>query len=92
MAEPIKELSGTAHILVGERMVVVVGEDQSKICRRCHHKLKDDNSIKLGFGKICYLKYMQSKKSYLFEIEGGETNDSRKSNWRDCWFKKSTRR
>lgn len=44
----------------------------NSICRRCHRRLRDIESIKLGFGKVCYEKYNQSKKNYLFEIERGE--------------------
>lgn len=50
------------------------------LCRRCHRKLKDADSIKLGFGKICYTKYKQSTKNYLFELKGGELNESGKCN------------
>lgn len=39
------------------------------ICRRCHRKLKDENSKKLGFGKVCYQKYLKRKRYYLFEME-----------------------
>jgi len=64
-------------------MVVAVEEELSNLkntnlCRRCHRKLKDEESIKLGFGRICYNKYKQSKKIYLFELEGGDTNGDRK--------------
>lgn len=60
-------------------MVAEVEEEKStsmntNLCRRCHRKLKDEESIKLGFGRICYLKYKQSKKAYLFELEGGDIN------------------
>lgn len=45
-------------------------EKSNVICKRCHRKLKDENSKKLGFGKICYEKYMKRKRSYLFEMDG----------------------
>ena len=46
-------------------------ENQIKYCKRCHRKLKDEKSKELGFGKVCYKKYMQinQKKNYLFEVE-----------------------
>ena len=40
------------------------------ICKRCHRKLKDEKSKELGFGKVCYQKYLNKKKSYLFDMEG----------------------
>lgn len=44
------------------------------ICKRCHRKLKDEKSKELGFGKVCYKKYLSRKKVYLFEME--ETNET----------------
>ena len=46
-------------------------EKRNNYCKRCHRKLKDDKSKELGFGKICYMKYLQSKnkKVYLFNME-----------------------
>lgn len=50
-------------------MVEIMVEDISKkLCTRCHRELKDSNSKKLGFGPICYKKYLQKKKVYLFEM------------------------
>ena len=43
--------------------------EEVKRCRRCHRELKDLESRKLGLGKICYNKYTQSKKLYLFNME-----------------------
>ena len=43
--------------------------EKNIICRRCHRKLKDEKSIELGFGKTCYQKYLNRKKSFLFEME-----------------------
>lgn len=57
----------TAHIVAGERMAVIM--EESVYCRRCHRKLKDENSRKLGFGKVCYKKYNDKRKTYLFDIE-----------------------
>lgn len=47
---------------------------EKNICRRCHRKLKDEKSKELGFGKICYEKYINRKKVYLFEME--ESNET----------------
>lgn len=44
-------------------------DKQNLICRRCHRKLKDNISIKLGFGPVCYQKYLQKQTNYLFEME-----------------------
>lgn len=43
--------------------------DEQDICKRCHRKLKDERSKKLGFGKVCYQKYLNKKKRYLFDVE-----------------------
>lgn len=52
---------------------------EKDICRRCHRKLTDEKSKTLGFGKICYKKYLQRKKTYLFEMEvNNETAIERK--------------
>ena len=39
------------------------------VCKRCHRPLKDEISKKLGFGRICYQKYLNRKKVYLFDME-----------------------
>lgn len=44
---------------------IINGKD---ICKRCHRKLKDDKSKELGFGPICYKKYLNIKKTYLFDM------------------------
>lgn len=46
-------------------------EENDNYCRRCHRKLKDEKSKQLGFGKICYLKYIKSTQhnNYLFDID-----------------------
>ena len=31
---------------------------RSDICKRCGRKLKNPESIELGFGTVCYKKYM----------------------------------
>ena len=56
-----------ALITVGEKMEEIM--EKNIICRRCHRKLKDEKSIELGFGKTCYQKYLNRKKSFLFEME-----------------------
>ena len=43
--------------------------EKYKYCNRCHRKLIDEKSKKLGFGKVCYKKYLAKKKTYLFEME-----------------------
>ena len=43
--------------------------EENIICRRCHRKLTDAESKKLGFGKICYQKYLARKRNYLFDID-----------------------
>ena len=43
--------------------------EENTICRRCHRKLTDAESKKLGFGKICYKKYLARKRNYLFDID-----------------------
>lgn len=43
--------------------------DEQGICKRCHRRLKDERSKELGFGKVCYQKYLNRKKTYLFDME-----------------------
>ena len=50
-------------------VVLKLSENENNLCRRCHRKLKDAESIKLGFGKICYQKQSQHQKTYLFAME-----------------------
>lgn len=52
---------------------------EKNICRRCHRKLLSEESKKLGFGKTCYKKYMQRKKTYLFEMEEYDENTFNKN-------------
>ena len=47
-------------------------EEEIILCRRCHRKLKDEESKKLGFGKICYQKYKKRNHNYLFDIPKGD--------------------
>ncbi|HLR69447.1 MAG TPA: DUF6011 domain-containing protein [Virgibacillus sp.] len=30
-------------------------------CRRCGRKLKTEKSIELGFGRVCYQKYLEEQ-------------------------------
>lgn len=30
-------------------------------CRRCGRKLKTEKSIELGFGRVCYQKYLEAQ-------------------------------
>ena len=50
-------------------MVENIEEYNKTFCRKCHRELKDEQSKKLGFGPICYKKFMNRKKTYLFEME-----------------------
>ena len=43
--------------------------EQINICKRCHRRLKDNQSTTLGFGPICYKKYLEKQKVYLFDIK-----------------------
>jgi len=41
-----------------------------KTCRRCGRKLKSRESRLVGFGPVCYRKYLESqRKSRLFELK-----------------------
>lgn len=52
-------------------MEMPLSTDQA-ICKRCHRRLKDLQSRKRGFGNICYLKYLETQKTYLFEVNDNE--------------------
>lgn len=42
---------------------------KSRLCRRCRRKLKNPESIELGFGNTCYKKFMaESNYKPLFEM------------------------
>ena len=46
---------------------------KSNICRRCGRKLKNPESIELGFGNTCYKKFMaESNYKPLFEVRKSE--------------------
>lgn len=45
---------------------------RSEICRRCGRKLKNPESIEIGFGTVCYKKFMaESLLKPLFEVSKG---------------------
>lgn len=55
-------------------------EYRSNICKRCGRKLKNPESIEIGFGKICYQKYMaESLLKPLFDVKQGEVNETEKT-------------
>lgn len=58
-------------INAGQRMGAIQMEknEENKYCKRCHRELKNIESKELGFGKTCYHKYINRKRTYLFEIE-----------------------
>lgn len=46
---------------------------KSNLCRRCGRKLKNPKSIELGFGNICYKKFMaELNHKPLFEVRKNE--------------------
>lgn len=46
---------------------------KSNLCRRCGRKLKNPESIELGFGSTCYKKFMaESNHKPLFEMRKKE--------------------
>ena len=48
-------------------------EKEHERCLRCHRKLKTAEARKLGYGKICYEKMMETNKTKKLFIVG-ETN------------------
>lgn len=53
---------------------------KSNICRRCGRKLKNPESIELGFGHTCYKKFMaESLLKPLFEVKQREVNETEKT-------------
>lgn len=56
-------------MIINEEFIMPQHKDDSVICKRCHRKLKDETSKKLGFGKVCYEKYINKQKTYLFDIK-----------------------
>lgn len=50
-------------------VVIMEAEDKSsRLCKRCHRELKDEKSKNLGYGPICYKKYLKVHKTYLFDM------------------------
>ena len=43
--------------------------EEISICKRCHRKLKDEKSKKLGYGITCYKKVSKRNSLFLFELE-----------------------
>jgi hypothetical protein len=55
-------------------------EYKSNICKRCGRKLKNPESMEVGFGKICYQKFMaESLLKPLFDVKQGEVNETEKT-------------
>ena len=51
-------------------------EYKSNICKRCGRKLKNPESIEIGFGATCYKKFMaESLLKPLFKASRGEVED-----------------
>lgn len=49
---------------------------RSYICKRCGRKLKNPASIEVGFGTVCYKKFMaESLLKPLFKASRGEVED-----------------
>lgn len=90
LSQPLATCTGqkgniNAVIHVIERKVVTVAntpiqnystQRRSDICKRCGRKLKNPESIELGFGTVCYKKYMaESLLKPLFNAhKGGDDN------------------
>ena len=65
----MEKLIVIVHILAGEKMVEIMEKDISKkFCKRCHRELKDNQSKQIGYGPVCYKKYLDRKKIYLFDL------------------------
>lgn len=46
----------------------MIDDKTYKVCQRCGRKLKDYNSKRLGYGQLCYKKYLSRQKVYLFDM------------------------
>jgi hypothetical protein len=74
-------------IPVTERKVAIMENIQnqgnhrrSDICKRCGRKLKAPESIEIGFGAICFKKFMaESLLKPLFEVKQREVNETEKT-------------
>lgn len=50
---------------------------RSEICRRCGRKLKTPASVEVGFGTVCFKKFMsESALKPLFIVGGGDHNEN----------------
>jgi len=55
-------------------------EYKSNICKRCGRKLKNPESIEIGFGATCYKKFMaESLLKSLFEVKRNEQSRETKA-------------
>lgn len=53
---------------------------RSDICKRCGRKLKTPESVEIGFGAICFKKFMvESLLKPLFEVKQREVNETEKT-------------
>lgn len=53
---------------------------RSDICRRCGRKLKTPESVEIGFGAICFKKFMaESLLKPLFEVKHREVTETEKT-------------
>lgn len=56
------------------------GSSRMNICKRCGRKLKNSESIEIGFGAICFKKFMaESLLKPLFEVQQREVNETEKT-------------
>jgi ATP-dependent helicase YprA (DUF1998 family) len=83
------ELKGKYNVVIPatERKVAIVENIQnqgnhrrSDICKRCGRKLKAPESVEIGFGAICFKKFMaESLLKPLFEVKQREVNETEKT-------------
>ena len=53
---------------------------RSDICKRCGRKLKAPESVEIGFGAICFKKFMaESLLKPLFEVNQKGVNETKKN-------------
>jgi len=66
------------QITIWEALAVIQEQQESKrvFCRRCGRELKSTKAKELGFGAMCYKKYIQeltySNRKRLFPVEHTE--------------------
>lgn len=51
-----------------ENNIDEINEHSVVLCKRCRRKLKDLESKRLGYGKICYAKTIAKNANFLFDI------------------------